>query len=42
MSDADLALLLDAAHTELARFTRDDGSVEFAAPALIATGTAVE
>lgn len=40
MSDADHTLLLEAARSELARFTHADGSVEFAAPALIATGLA--
>ncbi len=39
MSDDDYARLLAAAETELAGCERGDGSVEFALPALIATGT---
>lgn len=38
MSDDDYARLLAAAHTDLAEFTAGDGTVEFAQPALIATG----
>ncbi|MEN8040288.1 MAG: methyltransferase domain-containing protein [Actinomycetota bacterium] len=40
MSDADYALLLDAANTELSEFTDGTERVVFQAPALIATGKA--
>lgn len=40
IDDEQYAELVDAARTELAPFTSADGAVEFAAPALIATGRA--
>ncbi len=40
IDDDDYSLLLEEAARDLARFTNPDGSVEFAAPALIATGFA--
>ena len=40
IDDDQYAQMLEAAVSDLARFTNDDGSVEFAAPALIATGYA--
>lgn len=40
MSEGDLEVLLDAARVDLAPFTDADGKVTFAAPALIAVGTA--
>ena len=41
IDDDQFARLRRAAATRLARFVGDDGSVRFAAPALIATATAV-